>query len=302
MHSAPNFLSQPSLDVGVFITKNGYLQAALFAIKNAIHQVVARYIYDAWGKHKVLNPNWTENTSSSFIGNINPYRYRSYYYDTDLKMYWLETRYYDPEICRFISPDHYSYLDYQKLHGLNLYAYSKNNPVMYCDPSGHFVIGALTFAITTIATLFATATSLVSTILPFMLLSADDTKTTGSAKKDVPNGELGKDYFEHPLSDGKTIVQFSFGDVNSNLATNSLKIYNSSEMSCEQIVEFLEYLISIGYTSINIERVRNEWAWHKIGYILNIMRDSARSVDVFFDADDVNHGIFSWIINHCRLW
>ena len=72
-----------------------------------------------------------------FIGNINPIRYRSYYYDTDLKMYWLTTRYYDPEVGRFISPDHYSYLDYQKLHGLNLYAYSKNNPVMYYDPSGH---------------------------------------------------------------------------------------------------------------------------------------------------------------------
>ena len=119
------------------------IQEDVLAIRNINHVVVAKYIYDAWGNHKVLNPNGTENTSSSFIGNINPIRYRSYYYDIDLKMYWLTTRYYDPEVGRFISPDYYSYLDHQKLHGLNLYAYSKNNPVMYYDPSGHFVILAL---------------------------------------------------------------------------------------------------------------------------------------------------------------
>lgn len=114
-------------------------QNDVVAIRDINHNVVARYLYDAWGNHKVLNPNGTEHdiTDNVFIGNINPIRYRSYYYDTDLKMYWLTTRYYDSEVGRFISPDHYSYLDYQKLHGLNLYAYSKNNPVMYHDLSGH---------------------------------------------------------------------------------------------------------------------------------------------------------------------
>ena len=108
------------------------IQEDVLAIRNINHVVVAKYIYDAWGNHKVLNPNGTENTSSSFIGNINPIRYRSYYYDIDLKMYWLTTRYYDPEVGRFISPDYYSYLDHQKLHGLNLYAYSKNKSFPKC--------------------------------------------------------------------------------------------------------------------------------------------------------------------------
>ena len=129
------------------------IQQDVIAIRNSSNQIVARYIYDAWGNHKVLNPNNTQNTSSSFIGNINPIRYRSYYYDADLKMYWLTSRYYDSKIGRFISPDSWEYLDYKKLHSLNLYAYSKNNPVMYYDPSGHFIFELLTiiFLISSVA-------------------------------------------------------------------------------------------------------------------------------------------------------
>ena len=101
---------------------------------------VARYEYDAWGNCKVLNPNGTENTSATFAGNINPIRYRSYYYDSDIGLYYLQTRYYDPETGRFINLDQIEYIDPEQLNGLNLYAYCLNNPVMNVDPSGHFVL------------------------------------------------------------------------------------------------------------------------------------------------------------------
>ena len=64
-------------------------------------------------------------------------------------MYYLMTRYYDPELCRFISPDDVSYLDPSTINGLNLYCYCYNNPISYADPSGHsailigLIIGAL---------------------------------------------------------------------------------------------------------------------------------------------------------------
>ena len=102
--------------------------------------LLARYVYDAWGNHKVLNPDGTENTSSTFIGNINPLRYRGYYYDSDLGLYYLITRYYDPEIGRFISADGIEYLDPETIGGLNLFAYCNNNPVMGVDPTGTFGI------------------------------------------------------------------------------------------------------------------------------------------------------------------
>ena len=104
---------------------------------------MVKYVYDAWGNHKVLNPNGTENTAEDFIGNINPIRYRSYYYDVETGLYYLNARYYDPETCRFISPDSVDYLDPETIGGTNLYAYCNNNPVMYVDPDGHGLISIL---------------------------------------------------------------------------------------------------------------------------------------------------------------
>ena len=161
------------------------IEQDVIAIRDSTGSVVAKYVYDAWGNHLVLDSSGVENTSSSFAGNINPFRYRSYYYDTDLKMYWLETRYYDPALGRFISPDHYSYLSYQKLHGLNLYAYSKNNPVMYYDPSGHFVV-SLFIGLGYIISAAALGTAIAGTIHDISTLQKIDEKLEGYGV--VPEG------------------------------------------------------------------------------------------------------------------
>ena len=84
-----------------------------------------------------MNANGQETTSESFIGNLNPFRYRGYYYDTDTGFYYLNSRYYDPQVKRFINADDISYLGANgDMQGFNLYAYCSNNPVMYVDPSG----------------------------------------------------------------------------------------------------------------------------------------------------------------------
>jgi len=99
--------------------------------------LVAEYVYDAWGNHEVIN--YTEDK----IGNINPFRYRGYYYDTETGLYYCNSRYYNPKWGRWISPDSIEYLDPQSINGLNLYAYCGNNPVMYTDPSGYLFISIL---------------------------------------------------------------------------------------------------------------------------------------------------------------
>ena len=99
-------------------------------------KIVVRYRYDAWGNHVVLNPDGSENESSTFIGNINPFRYRGYYYDVETGLYYLKTRYYDPVVGRFITIDDVSYLAPDTINGLNLYAYCGNNPVMRVDHEG----------------------------------------------------------------------------------------------------------------------------------------------------------------------
>ncbi|MDY0295654.1 MAG: RHS repeat-associated core domain-containing protein, partial [Acholeplasmataceae bacterium] len=95
---------------------------------------VAKYRYDAWGN---IVYQWDSGLG---IANANPYRYRSYRFDSGTGLYYLNARYYDPSIGRFISADSINYLDPSSGQGLNLYAYCGNNPVMYVDPSGNFVV------------------------------------------------------------------------------------------------------------------------------------------------------------------
>ena len=84
---------------------------------------MARYTYDAWGRIlSITDGNGNANTSSSFIGNVNPIRYRGYYYDTETGWYYLNSRYYDPEVKRFINADNQLSAD-DDLIGKNLYAY-----------------------------------------------------------------------------------------------------------------------------------------------------------------------------------
>ena len=98
--------------------------------------LVAQYVYDAWGNHDVLDANDELDYNLSSIGNLNPFRYRSYYFDAETSLYYLQTRYYDPELGRFISADSLEYLDPETVGGLNLYTYCGNNPVMAVDSTG----------------------------------------------------------------------------------------------------------------------------------------------------------------------
>ena len=55
--------------------------------------------------------------------------YKGYYYDVETKVYYCNSRYYSPELCRWISPDSIEYLDPESINGLNLYVYCNNDPV-----------------------------------------------------------------------------------------------------------------------------------------------------------------------------
>ena len=93
---------------------------------------VVEYTYDSWGK--LLS---TSGSLASTLGKNNPFRYRGYVYDEETGFYYLQSRYYNPEVGRFISSDVLLSTG-QSVLGHNAYAYCGNNPVMGYDPYGTF--------------------------------------------------------------------------------------------------------------------------------------------------------------------
>lgn len=123
-------------------------EGRITAVVDPAGDVVAQYAYDPWGVITAVTDADDNAVSGSHIGNLNPIRYKGYYYDAETGLYYLNSRYYDPEVCRFISADSVSYLGADSTPiSYNLYAYCKNNPVNHSDPSGNFawlpLIGAI---------------------------------------------------------------------------------------------------------------------------------------------------------------
>ena len=112
----------------------------------ATGKIIAKYLYDAWGKCVSV-----ENADGYTIGTANPFRYRGYYYDNDTGLYYLQSRYYDPAIGRFINADTYTTTDADGILSSNMFAYCENNPVNRSDPNGewvHVLVGGLIGAAT----------------------------------------------------------------------------------------------------------------------------------------------------------
>jgi len=108
-------------------------QGDVIALLNADGTLAASYNYGAWGNYSVHDDKGAKITKASFIGHINPLRYRGYYYDRETRLYYLQSRYYDFANCRFINADG-QFTD--GFIGSNLFAYCENNPIRYSDPTG----------------------------------------------------------------------------------------------------------------------------------------------------------------------
>ena len=105
----------------------------IIGILDSNYNEVVTYTYNSWG----LLTNKTDTTTIN-LSTINPFRYRSYYYDEETNLYYLNSRYYNPEWGRFVNAD--SFLGINDNHtGYNLFAYVDNNPINNFDDNGHFL-------------------------------------------------------------------------------------------------------------------------------------------------------------------
>ena len=108
------------------------LQGDVVQIIDANGVLQAEYVYSPWGE--IIS-------AEGDLAEINPLRYRGYYYDSETGFYYLQSRYYDPENHRFINADTYASTDSSDAIACNMFAYCGNNPVMFRDAAGEFAIG-----------------------------------------------------------------------------------------------------------------------------------------------------------------
>ena len=108
------------------------LQGDIVAVYDEDGTKLISYTYDAWGNFTTTYHN---GCTASHIANLNPFRYRGYYYDAETGLYYLQSRYYDPVIGRFINADAYVSTG-QGILGNNMFVYCGNNPVNRIDKTG----------------------------------------------------------------------------------------------------------------------------------------------------------------------
>ncbi len=246
--------------VGFKYNNNDYIY-----IKNAMNDIVgiadssgnliASYRYDAWGKVIAITG------SNVFIGELNPFRYRGYYYDCDIKMYYLQSRYYDPEIGRFINSDSVDYIGITETDiSYNAFAYCNNNPIFSTDEDGSFTIGDLIKLIKNFLNLFNTFKSY-----------ADLAKYTLRIKEDS------RDYNNRKVN-GKYIISVTFyTDTAKKLWT---EVWNAR--NCKKIVET--------FTELVLEKFKDDKG-----------RDFLFSEDCVYDELYSHLHGYMWSIGEARL-
>lgn len=134
LYSVKYTLTDTSAMQTYFFTHNSRGDIIGIYDSNGTQQV--KYDYDAWGNIlSITDSQGNAITDQNHIANLNPFRYRGYYYDSETGLYYLMSRYYDPVTHRFINADGY-FQSSRDILDTNMSAYCGNNPIMYFDPTG----------------------------------------------------------------------------------------------------------------------------------------------------------------------
>ena len=116
--------------------RNG--QGDIIGIIDSTGSIAAKYSYDAWGTPIAITDGAGNDVSGnvSHIANINPFRYRGYFYDVETGLYYLQSRYYDSQVGRFLNADSQLNISLGVI-GINMFIYCLNNPINKIDCDGN---------------------------------------------------------------------------------------------------------------------------------------------------------------------
>ncbi len=176
------------------------ITGTILGIADESGDILGNYEYSAYGKCTVTDN--TNNTNN--IAEINPFRFKCYYYDTESGMYYCHTRYLVPEWGRWLNTDNPSFLQFDNINGMNLFAYCNNNPIMFSDPSGTMpkwlqwliagvvtaalVVGAV--ALTVVSGGIASPTLQVAASLGASILTGAAVSASLSLSQSISSGEI----------------------------------------------------------------------------------------------------------------
>jgi len=169
------------------------LQGDIIGLLDSTYNKIVSYEYDSWGR--VLSVKDNEGNiiiDSNNIGIINPFRYRGYYYDEETSLYYLNSRYYNPNWCRFVNADGIIGAN-KDIISYNLYVYVSNNPIIFIDKTGTFalsipvVIGSILNSSTIIS-----MTKAIASITAFSLIGYGGLITDVSDSEDPPQKKKGE--------------------------------------------------------------------------------------------------------------
>ena len=219
------------------------------------YESVATYEYDAWGNV----------SSSGRLAEINPLRYRGYYYDSETGFYYLRSRYYDPENHRFINADTYASTDSGDAIACNMFAYCNNNPVVFLDSTGMYSISAVTTLVSTDNDI-ATYTTTITSDSRYELLGFISLGSIENYKFTYVVSNTGVITFDNTQEDAKYLAKRNGGDVRLMLAAEMMRVAK------EQVPGALE-----GRTVFGIQ---TELALHYTAYVLHIKRSSSTKADI----------------------
>ena len=189
------------------------LQGDIVGIMNEAGYRVVTYTYDAWGNpyEPVYSYNSGVSSTDRSYAQLNPFRYRGYYYDVETGYYYLQTRYYNPEWGRFLNADGYINANGDIL-GYNMFAYCGNNPVMGYDPTGEWDWGTFLDIVVSVGAVVGGAVVGVATGVGVLAqtgnvgLAFTEGIAAGTATTGAINNTVNAFYYNF-ISDGKSTLE-----------------------------------------------------------------------------------------------
>ncbi len=238
------------------------------------------YKYSAYGEISEIS-----GTLANTIGQINSFRYKGYYYDSETEMYYCKSRYYVPEWCRWLNADNMAFFDPSSIKTTNLFSYCSNNPITYKDSGGNF-------GIVPIIILFAVGAVAILALTGCTAQNEEEEKFKYHYAKD-----------ENNLLEGHVNYKITPG---TDTAKPIITIYNSYTVKGrddKQII--LNYIINseegvnAGLSSKDIDYYIAEWQSHNYAYAnpskvddmaktfgVNLGNITERAVHVDLNTDD----------------